>query len=155
MVRGPWIASAYFRDEQATAHAFQEGWFSTGDIVTIDPHGYMEITDRAKDVIKSGGEWISSIALENAAVGHPDLLEAAVIAAAHPRWVERPLLIVVARPDAEVTREHILAFLEDKVARWWLPDDVVFVEELPHTATGKILKAKLRETFRDHRLPTV
>ena len=155
MVRGPWIASAYFRDDEATAHAFQDGWFSTGDIVTIDPHGYMEITDRAKDVIKSGGEWISSIALENAAVGHPDLLEAAVIAAPHPRWVERPLLIVVARPEAEVTREHILAFLEDKVARWWLPDDVVFVEELPHTATGKILKAKLRETFRDHRLPTV
>jgi 3-(methylthio)propionyl---CoA ligase len=155
MVRGPWIASAYFRDEQASADAFRDGWFSTGDIVTIDPHGYMEITDRAKDVIKSGGEWISSIALENAAVGHPDLLEAAVIGVTHPRWVERPLLIVVARPDAEVTREHVLGFLEDKVARWWLPDDVVFVEELPHTATGKLLKTKLREMYRDYRLPTV
>jgi fatty-acyl-CoA synthase len=115
----------------------------------------MEITDRAKDVIKSGGEWISSITLENTAVGHPDVLEAAVIAAAHPRWGERPLLIVVPRPNARIDKADILAFLEGKVARWWLPDDVVFVTELPHTATGKIQKAKLRETFKAHPLPTV
>jgi 3-(methylthio)propionyl---CoA ligase len=154
MVRGPWVAAAYFRDDDATVDAFHDGWFSTGDVATIDRHGYMEITDRAKDVIKSGGEWISSITLENAAVGHPDLLEAAVIAAAHPRWTERPLLIVVARPDAKVDKANILAFLKDKVAAWWLPDDVVFVDELPHTATGKILKARLREIFKDHPLPT-
>ncbi len=154
MVRGPWIASGYFRDDEATAEALHDGWFSTGDIATIDPQGYMEITDRAKDVIKSGGEWISSITLENAAVGHPDLVEAAVIGASHPRWGERPLLIAVARPDAKVGKTEILGFLEDKVAKWWLPDDVLFVEELPHTATGKISKARLREQFRDHVLPT-
>jgi 3-(methylthio)propionyl---CoA ligase len=155
MVRGPWIASAYFRDDDATADAFQGGWFSTGDVATIDPSGYMEITDRAKDVIKSGGEWISSITLENTAVGHPDVREAAVIAAAHPRWGERPLLVVVACPDAKITKADLLAFLKDKVASWWLPDDVVFVEELPHTATGKIQKSRLRELFKDHPLPTV
>ncbi|MGH6919918.1 MAG: long-chain-fatty-acid--CoA ligase [Geminicoccaceae bacterium] len=154
MVRGPWVASAYFGDDDATVEAFHDGWFSTGDVATIDPHGYMEITDRAKDVIKSGGEWISSITLENTAVGHPDLLEAAVIAAAHPRWGERPLLIVVAREDAELGKADVLAFLEDKVAPWWLPDDVVFVAELPHSATGKILKSRLREIFADHPLPT-
>jgi acyl-CoA synthetase (AMP-forming)/AMP-acid ligase II len=154
LVRGPWIASAYFRDDEATAEAIHDGWFSTGDVATIDRHGYMEITDRAKDVIKSGGEWISSITLENTAVGHPDLLEAAVIAAPHPRWGERPLLIVVARADAELSKADILAFLKDKVAAWWLPDDVVFVAELPHTATGKIQKSRLREMFADHRLPT-
>jgi fatty-acyl-CoA synthase len=153
MVRGPWVASGYFRDDDATADAFFDGWVSTGDVATIDPHGYMEITDRAKDMVKSGGEWISSIALENAAVGHPDVLEAAVIGAAHARWGERPLLIVVARTEAGITKADVLAFLENKVARWWLPDDVVFVEELPHTATGKILKMKLREDFRSHRLP--
>jgi 3-(methylthio)propionyl---CoA ligase len=154
MVRGPWVASAYFRDDDATIEAFHDGWFATGDVATIDRYGYMEITDRAKDVIKSGGEWISSITLENTAVGHPDLQEAAVIAAAHPRWGERPLLIVVARPEAEVGKADILAFLEDKVASWWLPDDVVLVPELPHTATGKIQKSRLREMFKDHKLPT-
>ena len=154
MVRGPWVASAYFRDDDATVEAFHDGWFATGDVATIDAHGYMEITDRAKDVIKSGGEWISSITLENTAVGHPDLQEAAVIAAAHPRWGERPLLIAVARPQAGVDKADVLAFLEDKVASWWLPDDVVFVDELPHTATGKIQKSRLREMFKDHPLPT-
>jgi len=154
LVRGPWVASAYFRDDDATIEAFHDGWFATGDVATIDPHGYMEITDRAKDVIKSGGEWISSIALENTAVGHPDLQEAAVIAAAHPRWGERPLLIVVARPDVAVGKADILAFLKDRVASWWLPDDVVFVEEMPHTATGKIQKSRLRAMFKDHALPT-
>jgi fatty-acyl-CoA synthase len=154
MVRGPWVVSAYFGDAEASADAVRDGWFATGDVATIDPHGYMEITDRAKDVIKSGGEWISSIALENTAVGHPDLLEAAVIAAPHPRWGERPLLIAVARAEAKVGKADILAFLEDRVASWWLPDDVVFVDELPHTATGKVQKASLRETFKDYRLPT-
>ncbi len=154
-VRGPWIASAYFRDQEATKEAFDaEGWFSTGDVATIDPAGTMQITDRAKDMISSGGEWISSIALENAAVGHPDLAEAAVIAAAHPKWGERPLLIAVRRPGAVVERGALIDFLSAKVAKWWLPDDVVFVDELPHTATGKIQKSVLRERYRDYRLPT-
>jgi 3-(methylthio)propionyl---CoA ligase len=154
-VRGPWIASAYFRDEAASREAFDgEGWFSTGDVATIDPNGYMHITDRAKDLVRSGGEWISSIELENAAVGHPALAEAAVIAAAHPKWGERPLLIAVRRPDAEVAKTEILEFLAGKVAKWWLPDDVVFVDELPHTATGKVRKSSLRERFRDYVLPT-
>jgi acyl-CoA synthetase (AMP-forming)/AMP-acid ligase II len=154
-VRGPWIASAYFRDEQATREAFDaEGWFSTGDVATIDPAGTMQITDRAKDMIRSGGEWISSIALENAAVGHPGLAEAAVIAAAHPKWGERPLLIAVRRPGAVVERGALMDFLSAKVAKWWLPDGVVFVDELPHTATGKIQKSLLRERFRNYRLPT-
>jgi acyl-CoA synthetase (AMP-forming)/AMP-acid ligase II len=155
-VRGPWVASAYFRDDQATAEAFdEEGWFSTGDVATIDANGYMEITDRAKDMILSGGEWISSIALENTAIGHPALAEAAVIAAAHPKWGERPLLIARREPGARVERAEIIEYLTDKVAKWWLPDDVVFVEELPHTATGKIQKAVLREQFKEYRLPTV
>jgi 3-(methylthio)propionyl---CoA ligase len=154
-VRGPWIASGYFRDEAASQEAFdEEGWFSTGDVATIDPHGYMHITDRAKDMVRSGGEWISSIALENAAVGHPALAEAAVIAAPHPKWGERPLLVAVRRPGAEVDKSEIVEFLAGKVAKWWLPDDVVFVEELPHTATGKIRKSALRERFRDYVLPT-
>ena len=120
---------------------------------TLDPDGYFQITDRSKDVIKSGGEWISSIDLENAAIGHPDVLEAAVIGVAHPKWSERPLLIVVPKKGARPNREDILRFLDGKVAKWWMPDDVVFVEELPHTATGKLLKTKLRETFKDYRLP--
>jgi 3-(methylthio)propionyl---CoA ligase len=154
-VRGPWIASGYFRDEAASKEAFDaEGWFSTGDVATIDPHGYMHITDRAKDMVRSGGEWISSIALENAAVGHPAVAEAAVIAAPHPRWGERPLLVAVRRPGAAVDKGELVAFLAEKVAKWWLPDDVVFVQELPHTATGKIRKSALREQFKDHVLPT-
>jgi acyl-CoA synthetase (AMP-forming)/AMP-acid ligase II len=154
-VRGPWIASGYFRDAAATAEAFDaEGWFATGDVVTIDPQGYMHITDRAKDLIRSGGEWISSIDLENAAVGHPDLCEAAAIAVPHPKWGERPLLIAVRRPGAAVDKAAILDYLAGKVARWWLPDDVVFVEELPHTATGKLKKTALRERFADYVLPT-
>jgi fatty-acyl-CoA synthase len=153
MVRGPWIASGYFRDDEATAEAIHGDWFSTGDVATIDPQGYMEITDRAKDVIKSGGEWISSIALENHAVAHPDLAECAVIGCPHPRWGERPLLVAVARSGAKPDKAQILAFLEGKVAKWWLPDDVVFIDELPHTATGKIAKARLREQLKDHRLP--
>jgi Acyl-CoA synthetases (AMP-forming)/AMP-acid ligases II len=114
----------------------------------------MQITDRSKDVIKSGGEWISSIELENLAVAHPAIQEAAVIGVPHPRWTERPLLIVVQKPGATVTREELLEFYKGKVAKWWLPDDVVFVDELPHTATGKLLKTKLREDYRNHQLPT-
>jgi fatty-acyl-CoA synthase len=136
-VRGPWIASSYFRDAAASEEAFDpEGWFATGDVATIDPQGYMHITDRSKDMIRSGGEWISSIDLENAAVGHPDLSEAAAIAVPHPKWGERPLLIAVRRPGAAVDKAAILDYQAGKVAKWWLPDDVVFVEELPHTASG-------------------
>ena len=148
-VRGPCVASGYFRaDNSAVLDA--EGFFDTGDIATIDPHGYMQITDRAKDVIKSGGEWISSIELENLAMGHPEVGEAAVVAVRHPKWDERPLLLVVPKPGRHPTRESLLRFLEDKVAKWWLPDDVVLVEELPHTATGKLQKTTLRERYRDH-----
>ncbi|WP_028631452.1 3-(methylthio)propionyl-CoA ligase [Metapseudomonas resinovorans] len=152
LVKGPWIASSYFRG-QGGPILDQDGWFDTGDIATIDADGYMQITDRAKDVIKSGGEWISSIDLENVAVGHPAVAEAAVIGIAHPKWQERPLLIVVLKPGKSASREELLDYLNDKVARWWLPDDVAFVDELPHTATGKLQKLKLRELFRDYRLP--
>jgi fatty-acyl-CoA synthase len=130
-----------------------DGWFDTGDVAHIDANGYMQITDRAKDVIKSGGEWISTIDLENIAVGHPDVAEAAVIGLPHPKWDERPLLVVVRKPE-KTGRDEMLAFMEGKVAKWWMPDDVVFVDEIPHTATGKIQKITLRERFRDHRLPT-
>ena len=155
-VRGPWVASAYYDDDEATAAAIDdEGWFGTGDIVSIDGEGYLQITDRAKDLIKSGGEWISSIDLENAAVAHADVAEAAAIAVAHPKWGERPLLVVVARDGAAPTAESIRDFLAGKVAKWWLPDDIVFVDELPHTATGKISKLTLRRQFADYILPTV
>ncbi len=150
-VRGPFIASAYYGEAPGSALDAQ-GWFATGDVATIDPDGYMEITDRSKDVIKSGGEWISSVQLENLAVAHPAIAEAAVIAARHRKWDERPLLLVVTRQGETITREAMLAFLEGKVAKWWLPDDVIAVESLPHTATGKISKLTLREQFRDHLL---
>jgi len=150
--RGPWTAAAYFgRDEDILT---ADGWFDTGDVAHIDDHGFMQITDRSKDVIKSGGEWISSIDLENAAVGHPDVLEAAVIGLPHPKWDERPLLVIVPEDGVEVTRDEMLDYLKDKVAKWWLPDDVVTVSEIPHSATGKILKTALREQFRDYMLPT-
>ena len=152
-VRGPAVSSAYFGG--AGAEQFErDGWFDTGDVAHIDPHGIMQITDRAKDVIKSGGEWISTIELENLAVGHPDVAEAAVIGIHHPHWDERPLLIVVPKPGCAPTKEAVLGTLENKVARWWMPDDVVFVKEIPHTATGKIQKRALREQFRDYTLPT-
>jgi len=147
-VRGPWVIRQYFKSETPAVDA--EGWFTTGDVAKIYPDGSLQITDRSKDVIKSGGEWISSIDLENAAVAHPEVREAAVIGVPHPRWQERPLLLIVPRPGAAPTREGILAFLEDRVARWWLPDDVLVVPELPHTATGKLLKTALRETYRNH-----
>lgn len=152
-VRGPWITAGYFKGEGGNV-LDKDGWFTTGDVATLDPDGYMQITDRAKDVIKSGGEWISSIDLENAAVGHPAVQEAAVIGVFHAKWQERPLLLVIKKAGQETTREELMAFLEAKVAKWWLPDDIVFVTELPHTATGKLLKTKLREQFKDHKLPT-
>jgi fatty-acyl-CoA synthase len=155
-VRGPCIIGGYFNDEAASRDAFDaEGWFKTGDVCSIDPDGYVRITDRSKDVIKSGGEWISSIELENAAMGHPDIAEAAVIGVAHPKWDERPLLVVVLRPDRTLDKPAVLKFLAERVAKWWLPDDIVTVEQIPHTATGKILKNKLRADFANHRLPTL
>ncbi len=153
MVRGPWITGGYFKGEGGDV-LDSEGFFDTGDVATIDADGYMQITDRAKDVIKSGGEWISSIDLENAAMGHPAVAEAAVIGIAHAKWQERPLLIVVKKAGRETTRDELLQFLDGKVAKWWLPDDVAFVDELPHTATGKLQKMKLREAFRNYRLPS-
>jgi fatty-acyl-CoA synthase len=130
-----------------------EGYFDTGDIATIDPDGYMQIMDRAKDVIKSGGEWISSIEIEAATMAHPDVAEAAVIGLPHPKWQERPLLVVVKKEGREVTGDGILAFVQGKVPRWGLPDEVAFVDQLPHTATGKLLKTRLRELFAGHALP--
>ena len=146
-VRGPWVVKQYFK--QAESALDENGWFDTGDVASINPDGSMIITDRTKDVIKSGGEWISSIDLENCAVGHPDIVEAGVIGIVHPKWDERPLLVAVKVPEAKVTAEQVVAFMQDKVAKWWLPDDVVFVDELPHGATGKINKLKLREQFSD------
>src|SRR6476660_3678065 len=152
-VRGPAVAKGYFRGEGQDAFD-EEGWFDTGDVATLDADGYMTITDRAKDVIKSGGEWISSIEIENIAVGHPAVAEAAVIGVPHHKWDERPLLIVVKKPGKDVTREEMLQYLTGKIAKWWMPDDVAFVDEIPHTATGKIQKITLREQFKDYRLPT-
>ncbi len=148
LVRGPWIVSGYFEDAEASAAAVEpDGWFHTGDMATIDPDGYMQITDRRKDVIKSGGEWISSIDLENAAVAHEDVAEAAVIAVPDPRWGERPLLIVAPRPGCRPERDQLIAYLGQQFPRWMLPDDVATIDELPHTATGKIMKTRLREMF--------
>jgi len=152
MVRGPWVAREYFGAPEAM-RLDAEGYFATGDVATIDADGYMLITDRAKDVIKSGGEWISSIELENAAMGHAAVAQAAVIGVPHPSWQERPLLIVVRKEGRDVGRDELLAHLSGCVARWWLPDDVVFVDALPYTATGKVLKMRLREEYRNHRLP--
>lgn len=153
MVRGPAVSRRYNKNEGGDI-LDQDDWFDTGDVATLDEHGFMEITDRSKDVIKSGGEWISSIELENLAVGHADIAEAAVIGLAHPKWDERPLLVVVANAGAEPAKDDILDYLKDKVAKWWLPDDVVFVDEIPHTATGKILKTALRDRFKDYIFPT-
>ena len=153
MVRGPWITSGYFKGEGGDI--LEDGWFDTGDVATIDNDGYMQITDRSKDVIKSGGEWISSIDLENSAVGCNGIAEAAVIAVPHPKWDERPLLIAVKAEGADVTKEQVLDHLKTTLAKWQLPDDVVFVKELPHTATGKLLKTKLRDEYKDYQLPTV
>ncbi len=152
MVRGPWIASGYFKQEGGQV-LDADGFFPTGDIGTIDADGYLQLVDRAKDVIKSGGEWISSIEVENAAMAHPAIAEAAVIGVSHPTWQERPLLIAVRRGDADVSRDELIAFLRERMAKWWLPDDVIFVEELPRTATGKLSKLTLRKQFKDYELP--
>lgn len=151
LVRGPAVAKAYFRHDEEILDA--DGWFDTGDVAHIDPMGFMQITDRAKDVIKSGGEWISSIDLENESVGHPKAAVAAVIGLPHPKWDERPLLIVQLKEGETATKEEFIEFLPGKVAKWWLPDDVVFVDSIPLTATGKIQKLELRETFKDYKLP--
>jgi fatty-acyl-CoA synthase len=154
LVRGPWIVSGYFEDAEASAASVEkDGWFHTGDVATIDPDGYMQIVDRRKDVIKSGGEWISSIDLENAAIAHADVAEAAVIAVSHPRWGERPLLIVAPRPGCRPERDDLIAHLAGQFPRWMLPDDVAIVDELPHTATGKVMKTRLREMFAERSLP--
>jgi fatty-acyl-CoA synthase len=150
-VRGASILRRYYRDELDALD--EHGFFDTGDVATLDPHGYMHITDRAKDVIKSGGEWISSIALENLAVGHPQVAEAAVIGVSHPKWGERPLLVIVLKQGESATREDVLNYMKGKITAWWIPDDVVFVDQIPHTATGKILKTALREAYKDHVLP--
>jgi len=154
MVRGPWVTSAYFEDQAASAAVFDAaGWFATGDVATIDPDGHIKITDRSKDLIKSGGEWISSIDLENAAMGHPEVAEAAAIALPHPKWGERPLLVIVRREAGSVTAAALRDYLAERVAKWWLPDEVAFVDELPHTATGKVSKLTLREIYAGHKLP--
>ena len=153
-VRGPAVAKAYYKGEGGEAFD-KDGWFDTGDVATMDQYGYMQITDRAKDVIKSGGEWISSIDVENLAVGHPKVAEAAVIGVSHPKWDERPLLVIVLKKGETVTKEELLEIMQGKIAKWWMPDDVVFVEDIPHTATGKIQKITLRQRFKDYRLPTV
>jgi fatty-acyl-CoA synthase len=151
-VRGFAVARGYFKEDHDAID--DEGFFDTGDVGTMDRHGYMQITDRSKDVIKSGGEWISSIDLENLAVGHPKVAEAAVIGVRHPKWDERPLLVIVLKEGQSATKDEILGFLRGKIANWWMPDDVVFVGSIPHTATGKILKTELRDQFKNHVLPT-
>jgi 3-(methylthio)propionyl---CoA ligase len=149
-VRGPWVIQSYFKGEGGDP--LEEGWFPTGDVVHIDAEGYIQITDRSKDVIKSGGEWISSIDLENIAIAHPAIAEAAVIGVKHPKWDERPIVVAVKKPGQEISRDELLKFYEGKIAKWWMPDDVVFVSELPHTATGKLSKLTLRQQLKDYRL---
>jgi fatty-acyl-CoA synthase len=147
VIRGPWIARCYFKMEDDQR---PDGWFFTGDVATIDDEGFMQITDRSKDVIKSGGEWISSIELENLAMAHPDIAQAAVIGVKHPKWDERPLVVAVRKAGSSLTVADLLAFYQGKIAKWWMPDDVIFVDELPHGATGKLLKTKLRELYGNH-----
>jgi fatty-acyl-CoA synthase len=153
-VRGPWIASSYYNDDRSPESFTEDGWLKTGDVAVIDGHGYIRLVDRTKDVIKSGGEWISSVDLENELMGHPSVAEAAVIGVAHPKWAERPLACVVVKSGEELTKEELLAFLEDKVAKWWLPDDIVFVDEIPKTSVGKFSKKDLRDKFAGYELPT-
>ena len=147
--RGPIVTPGYWNAPGETEAAFLDGWFRTGDVATIDQNGDMEIVDRVKDLIKSGGEWISSIELENLAMTHPAISQAAAVPARHPKWDERPLLVIVKKKGAEVSKDDVLKHLEGKIAKWWMPNDVVFVEEIPHTATGKIQKMDLREQFKD------
>jgi len=153
-VRGPWIASEYYNDDRSPESFTDDGWLKTGDVAVIDRHGYIRLVDRTKDVIKSGGEWISSVDLENELMGHPKVAEAAVIGVPHPKWSERPLACVVVRPGEELTKEEVLDYLSDKVAKWWLPDDVAFVDEIPKTSVGKFSKKDLRDKFAGYELPT-
>jgi len=152
LVKGPWIISSYFKNEGGDV--LQDGWFPTGDVATINPDGYMQITDRSKDVIKSGGEWIGTIDLENIAMEHPAVQKAACIGVFHPKWDERPLLVVVKKPGAEVSKEELIKFYDGKIAKWWTPDDVTFVDALPIGATGKVLKNRIRDQFKEYKLPT-
>src|SRR5690606_20305897 len=153
-LRGPWVLKEYYKDPEKTKEAFVDGWFRTGDIVTVDEYGYIQVVDRTKDLIKSGGEWISSVDLENAIMAHPQVAEAAVIGIPHEKWQERPLACVVLKPEAKgkVTKEDILEFLKDKVAKWWLPDDIVWLDEIPKTSVGKFSKKTLREMYEQGRL---
>jgi len=146
-IKGPWICSGYLNITKSDTH-LNDGWFLTGDVATIDSDGYMQITDRVKDVIKSGGEWISTIEIENIAIAHPKILEAAVVGVLHHKWDERPLLIIVAKED--VSKEEVFAYLKDKIAKWWMPDDILFVDDLPHTATGKVRKVELKEKYKTY-----
>jgi fatty-acyl-CoA synthase len=150
-VKGPWVVEDYYKGEGGSP--LVDGWFPTGDVATIDADGYMQITDRSKDVIKSGGEWISSIDIENIAVAHPAVAMAACIGVAHPKWDERPIVVVVKKPGMEVSRDELIAFYEGKTAKWQIPDDVVFVDVMPMGATGKMLKTRLREMLKDYKLP--
>ena len=151
-VRGPWIADNYYNSEEAVSSWTEDGWFRTGDVVTIDAEGYVKITDRTKDLIKSGGEWISSVDVENALMGHPKIKEAAVIAIPHTRWVERPLACIVLEDEASLTPDDVRVYLLERFAKWWLPDVIKFISEIPRTSTGKFQKTTLREMFKDYSL---
>jgi fatty-acyl-CoA synthase len=153
-VRGPWIARTYYNDDRAPESFTEDGWLKTGDMAVVTPDAYIRLVDRTKDVIKSGGEWISSVDLENAIMGHPKVAEAAVIGVPHPKWAERPLACVVVKPGEELTKDELLGWLGDKVAKWWLPDDVVFIDEVPKTSVGKFSKKDLRGKFEGYELPT-
>jgi fatty-acyl-CoA synthase len=153
-VRGPWVARAYYNDERSPESFTPDGWLKTGDVATISPDGYIRLVDRTKDVVKSGGEWISSVELENEIMAHPAVAEAAVIGVTHPKWGERPLACVVVKSGETLTRDDVLAHLDGRVAKWWLPDDVVFIDEVPKTSVGKFSKKQLRERFADYELPT-
>jgi acyl-CoA synthetase (AMP-forming)/AMP-acid ligase II len=153
LVRGPWIVSAYYKG--AGGQILRDGWFPTGDVANLDESGFLQITDRSKDVIKSAGEWISSIDIENIAMAHPSIAMAACIGIKHPKWDERPVVIAVKKPNADVTRDELIAFYKDKVAKWQIPDDVVFVESIPLGATGKMQKVKIREVLKDYILPSL
>ena len=153
-VSGPWIASSYYNDDRSPESFTDDGWLRTGDMAVVDAHGYIKLVDRTKDVIKSGGEWVSSVDLENAIMGNPKVAEAAVIGVPHPKWAERPLACVVVKPGEELTKDELLDWLADKVAKWWLPDDVVFIDEVPKTSVGKFSKKDLRDKFSGYQLPT-
>jgi fatty-acyl-CoA synthase len=153
-VAGPWIASSYYNDDRSAESFTDDGWLRTGDVATCDAEGYIRLVDRTKDVVKSGGEWISSVVLENELMGHPKVAEAAVIGVAHPRWGERPLACVVCKPGEELTKQEVLDHLEGRIAKWWTPDDVVFIDEVPKTSVGKFSKKDLRTRFKGYQLPT-